>query len=212
MKTRPLAGKQIVLASLLVCAAATAPTPALGQGVEPYRIQITRRTESQRKGDVRRLPLRNVRVRPSSSDVYFSIELRRMTPSAPEEVTLETLIVLETPMGRVFPGGYSRESVQLPLGIATTLETDSVVLESFEWRNRGGGDGVVGTKLLGYAVRLLDADGKVLAARYQPKEIEKDTDRLIEEWNRALKNENPPPGGAPGQPAPPPGWRPPWRM
>lgn len=205
MNIRTSSLSPVIVGSLIVCAVATAPSSAVAQGVEPYRIQVTRRTESQRKGDVRRLPLRNARVRPSSSDVYFSIELRRMTPSAPEEVTLETLIVLETPMGRIFPGGYSRESVQLPLGIATTLETDSVVLESFEWRNRGGGDGVVGTKLLGYAVRLLDAEGNVLAARYQPKEIEKDTDRLIEEWNRALKNENPPPGGAPAR-------RPLWRM
>jgi len=191
----------------LAAAAATVPGAARAQGIESYRIQVTRKTEGQRKGDATRMPFRDAKMRPTSSDVYYAIELRRMTPDAPESVTVEALIVLESPMGRVFPGGYSRETVKLPLGIATTLETDSVVLESVEWRGRFGADGAFGTKLLGYAVRVLNADGKVLAAKYQPREIEKDTDKLIEEWNRALNKEN---RDAPANP-PPGGWRPPWR-
>ncbi len=194
----------------LLAAAAASPDLVRAQGIESYRIQVTRKTEGQRKGDVSRMPFRDAKMRPTSSDVYFSIELRRMTPDAPENVTVEALIALESPTGRVFPGGYSRESVKLPLGIATTLETDSVVLESVEWRGRFGADGAFGTKLLGYAVRILNAEGKVMAAKYQPREMEKDTERLIEEWNRALNKENQDAPGAPGNP-PPGGWRSPWR-
>lgn len=196
--------------SALATVAAAVPGAARAQGIDSYRIQVTRKTEGQRKGDATRMPFRDAKMRPKSSDIYYAIELRRMTLDAPESVTLEALIVLESPMGRVFPGGYSRETVQLPLGIATTLETDSVVLESVEWRGRLGADGTFGTKLVGYAVRVLNAEGKVLAAKYQPREIEKDTDKLIEEWNRALNKENPDAPAAPAQP-PPGGWRPPWR-
>ncbi len=176
-----------------LCCALAVATTASAQTAEGYRISVTRKTEAQRKGDVRRLPFRPAKVRPVSTDTFFSVEIRRMRPDMPENATVEALIAIQSPNGRLIPGGYTREMVALPLGISTTLETDSVSLQSVEWRGRGRADGEFGPQIYGVAIRILDADGKVLSERIQPKALESEVNRLIEDWNKTLEKPEPPP-------------------
>jgi hypothetical protein len=150
---------------------------------EGYRIQIARKSESPRKSDSRRFSMSGgATVRDVAKTFCYRIDIRRISPAAPEKVTVEALLVVEDVLGEILPAGYSRETVALPLGISVSVETDAIDLESVEWSGRFGAKGTFGNKFYGYVIRLRDADGNMLVERAQPLALREEADRLIAEW------------------------------
>ncbi len=193
------------LMAIAAVAALAVPRKIAAQETEGYRIQITRKTENQRKGDARRMPFGPATTRPVAEAIFYRIEVRRTSPDAPETAIVEALLVVENPFGRLSPAGYSRETVTFPLGVNTALETDSIELERVEWKGPLGGKGTFGAQLYGYVVRLLDAEGKTLLVRSQPVSLRDDADKLIAEWKRRQEREQK------NEPAAPRVRQPPWK-
>ena len=194
-------------------AAATIAAAAGGAGPAPDKVRITatRKTADQKAGGVRRTA--DAQGRSTEEQVFYRFELTRIVPSAPAELVADWLIVIEGPAGGLHPGIAGRDEVVLDLGKPVVLETQPVAVKGLQWNVGGfGHTGGIRESVYGYAIRLLDQKGNLVAEKYQPRNLEQRTEALGEEWNKKrqlqefleqLGKKKQPPAEETGRPAAP---------
>ncbi len=164
----------------VLAAVALAAWAQPGAAIEKVRISATRKTALQREGSTQQLP--ETTTRTTREEVFYRIGLQRMTPAVPEQVEVEWVLVVERAGGRLVPAGHGTSELSLPLGREAELDTEPVALLGREW---GGGADSVEDDIHGYAVRVRDANGSIVAEKFQPKSLEQEIEPIIAEWKRA---------------------------
>lgn len=147
---------------------------------QPIGIKVTKKTADVRQNtDILK---RNVSVVSSSKDIFYRIELMTMSPSAPTNVIVKWVVVVETEGGRIVPGTRGEEEIALVLGRPTIVDTEDVSLESREVHVRGR-IGERESEVYGYGIRVCDAENHILSETYEPKRAERE---LVAEFDRKV--------------------------
>ncbi|MCF7837134.1 MAG: hypothetical protein K9N49_00730 [Candidatus Marinimicrobia bacterium] len=168
-------------------------------GAEAYEIKGVRRTAGTQRGNVQSVG--RMETRATEQSVYYEFSFRRLQAASPEQVTARWLLLLEASGGAVLPAVHARETVQLPLGQIVKVETEPVTLLGREFQGRRTGQ--VADQIAGYAVRLLDENGVVVAEKYEPKSQQRALEQALVEAERPKLPRAP---DAPKPPLPPGGW------
>lgn len=171
---RILAVGWVVGMAAAVLAAATAP--------EKVRVTATKKTAASRKGPQQSLP--NVSGRVEEDEVFYRFELQRVALDVPEDLRIQYMVVVQGAGGQIRAGAAKEEEVVLEGLRPVAVESDTVTLKKIEWNRAGFGTGELKEKLHGWAVRVTDGKGTILAEKFQPKDLESQMDRLLEQWKK----------------------------
>ena len=167
MKTIPLA--------VLLFVAAVVSAPAL----DKVRISATRKTASSEQGSTQQLPKTTIRA--TRQDVYYRFGFQRMVPSVPEKLEVQWVIVIERMGGRLVPAVTGSTELEMPLGREVEVSTDPVPLLGRAWE---GGSRSIEDSIYGYAVRVTDPDGNIVAEKFNPKALESQIDGIVEQGDK----------------------------
>ncbi len=173
MKTRWTA---ILVAAMVGPVLAAPPMP------EKVRVTATKKTAASRKGPQQSLP--NVSGRIEEDEVFYRFELQRVALDVPEDLRIQYMVVVEGAGGQLRAGAVKEEEVVLEGLRPVAVESETVTLRKLEWNRAGLGTGELKEKLHGWAVRVTDGKGAILAERFQPKDLESQRDRLLEQWRK----------------------------
>jgi hypothetical protein len=174
MKTRWAA----ILAVTMAVSAFAAPSMP-----EKVRITATKKTAASHKGPQQSLP--NASGRVEEDEVLYRFELQRAALDVPEDLRIQYMLVVQGAGGQLRPGVVKEEEVVLAGPRPVTVESDPVTLRKIEWNRSGLGTGELKETLHGWAVRVMDGKGAILAEKFQPKDLESQIDRLREQWRKS---------------------------
>ena len=166
----------LLLATLAVAAIAASPAP------EKVRVTATKKTAASHKGPQQSLP--NVSGRVEEDEVFYRFELQRVALDVPEDLRIQYMVVVQAAGGQLRAGIVKEEEVVLRGPTPVAVESGSVTLRKIEWNRSGLGTGELKEKLYGWVVRVTDGKGAILAEKYQPKDLESQMDRLLEQWKK----------------------------
>jgi hypothetical protein len=150
--------------------------PALA--MEPIQVSVARRTES-------RTPVESQRVArgrswTQTSLQFYRVDLRRVMPSAPEDVVVDWLLVKEMPNGRLVPAESGRTNMTLDLGKTVSFNTDSVECATEDIvRSQGRGATRREERLHGCIVRVSDTSGTLITEKIMPTSLAKEAEALM---------------------------------
>lgn len=167
--------------AVTVGALAAPPAP------EKVKVTATKKTTASRKGPQQSLP--NVSGRVEEDEVFYRFELQRVALDVPQDLRIQYMIVIQGGGGQLRAGAAKEEEVVLEGLRPVAVESETVTLKKVEWNRAGLGTGEIKEKLYGWAVRVTDGKGAILAEKFQPKDLETQMDRLLEQWKKT--------GGAP---------------
>jgi hypothetical protein len=151
------------LSILVAGAALSAP------GLDKIRITDSKKTVEKRESSAQKLAHGTTSL--TEKQIILTFGLQRMAPDVPETVTAAWVLIQEGRDGRLAEASRGTSVVVLPLGRTTSLETAPVTLVEREWSNRRK-SGSLADSIAGYGLRILDAEGKVIAERYDPKSMQ----------------------------------------
>jgi len=163
------------LPALLIAALIARPAA----GADPVRISARKKTISRRRSSVQDLP--RGPSRSVTTQVAYDFRILALTPAAAGPVQVEWVTLVETPRGAVQARGYGRTNLILQLGREVSVSSTPVTVTGREWIG-GPNPGVVEEKIAGYAVRVVDPAGKVLAEKCQPSSL-----RGFVDWEKAAR-------------------------
>jgi hypothetical protein len=140
---------------------------ARGAGPD-YRIDISasKKTGDRYRSSKQDLPKGSTHLEQTS--VYYRFDIKCMTPKLDKSVQAEWFIAVEGAGGKVRPGAHGATTVDLVFGKTQSFDTDPVKLTEREVHIRDRGKGSFEEKVYGYAVRLVDESGVILAEDFRP--------------------------------------------
>ena len=172
--------KRILAVGLGMAVAVTAmAAPATPEKV---KVTATKKTAASRKGPQQSLP--NVSGRVEEDEVFYRFELQRVALDVPEDLRIQYMVVVQGAGGQLRAGAAKEEEVVLEGLRPVAVESETVALKKVEWNRSGFGTGELKEKLHGWAVRVTDGKGTILAEKFQPKDLESQMDRLLEQWKK----------------------------
>lgn len=143
-------------------------TPAFA--LDKVRISGTKKTLAKRESSTQALPRGQTSL--TQKMVMYAFGLQRMATEVPEQSTVAWVLIKEQKDGRLVEAARGSSMVNLPLGREVTLESTPVELEERDWSDAKHA-GTVSSSLAGYGLRVLNDAGDVLAARYEPAEMQR---------------------------------------
>lgn len=138
-----------------------------------YDLSGTVKTLEKEKRDTREVPSGDLKV--ADELKVLEVNARRMTPTVSGEVTIRWAVLISDMRGRLRPVTLGEQQIVMEVGIPAKLESDAFSLTSVRLDNNTvrGNDIKREQEIEGYAIMVLDAAGQELAAKFQPKSIEK---------------------------------------
>ncbi|MBM4156123.1 MAG: hypothetical protein FJ221_14030 [Lentisphaerae bacterium] len=166
----------------VLVAAMTVPAMAAPSMPEKVRVTATKKTAASRKGPQQSLP--NVSGRVEEDEVFYRFELQRIAMDVPQDLRIQYMVVVQDAAGQLRAGAAKEEEVVLEALRPVAVESETVTLKKIEWNRAGLGTGALKEKLYGWAVRVTDGKGTILTEKFQPKDLETQMDRLLEQWRK----------------------------
>lgn len=102
---------------------------------------------------------------------YYEISVRSTSPLNPAKVSLEYLIFVENPNGQIVLATKGRTPVTTSLAGPVKVKTDTFDLKSVEIDRDHRRDVDVESDVYGYAIRLVDGEGKAVAEKLSSSKI-----------------------------------------
>ncbi len=170
------------LAAALILWLAAEPARPASQP-EKLRVSATRKTVASRQGPRQQLPHASGRV--DENEVVYRFEIQRVTPDVPDDLRVRYLVVIQGALGNLRAGTMKEEELVLSGSRPVTFETEPVTLRRVEWNRTGPGSGELRETAYGWAIRITDPEGRILLEKCQPKDIEPQLERLMNEARRA---------------------------
>lgn len=126
-------------------------------------IDASRSTVERHRGAEQDVPRGTTRY--TEQDIVYTFSVKPRSTRVPDEVLVEWAVLVEKPGGRIETVERGGKVLNVRLGRASTVAAEAVTLQGREYdMRRGSGD--VKDDVYGYGVRVLDADGNVLAEKY----------------------------------------------
>lgn len=150
---------------------------------EKLRVSATRKTVASRQGPTQQLPHASGRV--DENEVVYRFEIQRVTLDVPDDLRVRYLVVIQGALGNLRAGAMKEEELVLSGSRPVTFETEPVTLRRVEWNRGGPGSGELRETAYGWAIRITDPEGRILLEKCQPKDIEPQLERLMNEAGRA---------------------------
>lgn len=157
----------------------------LAAGADVVKVNARKVTLQEREGKTQALPRGSTSY--TAKDVGYEFTLTRLAPSLGEVATVEWMVMVEGMAGRLRVGTRGRQETALPLGQEAVVQTGPVRLEERSWQ-RGGNPGTIESSIVGYALRVLDAQGNVAYEEFKPASVKNDID-----WNLSEQDDDPQP-------------------
>lgn len=103
-----------------------------------------------------------------SRNLHYEFQLLSMSPKL-SRVTAEWVMVLDA-QGKLLPVSTGKRTLDLKMGHSVHLVTDDVSMKKLKLKNVPNlGDMDLEASIVGYGIRLIDANGAEVAAAYTPK-------------------------------------------
>lgn len=135
------------------------------QAAENIIIKATAKTVDQTKGTEQDLP--RGKSRSVEKRMIYKFDLQRLSTQGPNEFSVEWMVLIEKAEGRTQPATMGQKNLTVPFGQTASFETESFILLGREWRG-GPNPGTVEDTIAGYGIRVMAADGAVVAEKYDP--------------------------------------------
>ncbi len=168
----------LVVAAVILAVSSPAAPPA----PEKVKVTATKKTASSRKGPQQSLP--NVSGRVEEDEVFYRFDIQRVALDTPEDLRIQYMVVVQGAGGQLRAGTAKEEELVLSGPAPVPVESEMVTLRKVAWNRSGVGSGELKEKLYGWAVRVMDGKGAILAEKFQPKDLEGQIDRLLDEWKK----------------------------
>lgn len=121
----------------------------------------------------------------TQKDYFYRFDLQALAPQAVGRLKAEWVVMYEDWQGHLRVGTRGVCETNVALSKVTAVETDTVQLNQRNWQGAGGRAGKVEDKIVGYGLKVSDAQGNLLAEEYEPSSLKKGVD-----WKAAAEAPN----------------------
>ena len=152
---------------VLAAVAWTLPVRAADTGTDKIRITVVKKTADSRVEGVGRGGRTDIQRR--DSQVFYKIDLQRLSPQVPENLTVQWIAVVDGRRDGLNAAAHGEEEIVLTAAHPASLETKPVDVNTVEFSGRHSG--AMGDEAYGYALRIHDDKGTLVAEKYLPKDL-----------------------------------------